>query len=249
MRKFIFLISTVIVICCTVIIFSLLDTNSTAVHIYYSPHPDDETLSMGASIVEELDNGHDVQIVLLTQGAASSAINKINKDLEANGKDLLSVEDFVDARLAEFQLAVSKLGVPEENIHIFDYPDGGLELQNIKELMKEFEEMYKDAYHHAFSYHDPHPDHRTTGEALLDLEENGQVTHAKYFVPRYVDLEHIGQLTSVNPEYTKVVQEALHAYGRWDTENGYYSVGFYSVPDAFNQMLQDTRNRFHDSNE
>src|SRR5260221_6150791 len=46
--------------------------------IFYSPHQDDETLAMGASIAECIRIGKPVYVVLFTNGASSAALLSLN---------------------------------------------------------------------------------------------------------------------------------------------------------------------------
>ncbi|MCT8137650.1 PIG-L family deacetylase [Anaerobacillus sp. CMMVII] len=221
--------------------------SSKATHIFYAPHPDDEVLTMGMAILQQMSEGHDVHIVLLTRGGASKrARREVNEKLEAEGRTPLTVEQFMDAREKEFHLALTKLNIDKENVHVFDYPDAALQATDVKEVMINFETKYPGAYHHGFTYYDPHKDHKATGEALRELKEDGLVENATFFVPRYVELEHLGQLTTTEKELEQIVEEAFDAYAVWDPENGYYAVGrIFSVPQHFELMLTDHRNRFH----
>lgn len=101
-------------------------------------------------------------------------------------------------------------------------------------------------HHHAFSYEDPHPDHAATGEALRQLQEDGNETHALYYVPRYVDMEDMGYLADVSEEDASRVREALAAYNIWDPERGLYAVGCHSIPRAMVHMMDDPQNRVHE---
>jgi LmbE family N-acetylglucosaminyl deacetylase len=45
---------------------------------FYSPHPDDETLSMGLAILHYISNGYDVHLVSMTSGGALGIANTLN---------------------------------------------------------------------------------------------------------------------------------------------------------------------------
>lgn len=249
MKKILTVSISVFVLLLVIFVFTTLkspDYNKST-YIFYAPHPDDEVLTMGMAILQRMSEGNDVHIVLLTRGGASKrARREVNEKLEEEGHPPLTVEEFMDAREKEFHLAVSKLNLPSENIHVYDYPDAALEVNDVREVIAFFESEFPGAYHNGFTYYDPHRDHRATGEALRGLKLEGKVTHATFFVPRYVDLEHLGELTTTVEELERVIEEAFDAYAVWDPDNGYYSVGaVFSVPQHFELMLTDHRNRFH----
>ncbi|MGM7702982.1 PIG-L deacetylase family protein [Pseudalkalibacillus sp. Hm43] len=214
------------------------------VAIFYSPHPDDETLSMGSTIVHYIKQGYDVHVVLLTEGGGSAVKGKINEKLQNEKKAPLTVEEFKKARVKEFKLAVSELGADEENVHIYGFTDGNLKIDNVNSVMANFDERYPKAQHFAFSYYDPHPDHAATGKALRDLLQSGRVNEGMFFVPRYVDVN-VGEIAPFEFRYLKDVKPALDAYGIWNPENGFYSIGKISVTESFKLMEKDPKNKWH----
>ena len=86
--------------------------------IVFSPHPDDETLGCGGTIVKKLDEGYEIYVVVMTDGQHShdhtfgiidpspAAIKKIRKE--------------------EFKEAMKTLGVKEANSILLDFEDGKL---------------------------------------------------------------------------------------------------------------------------
>ncbi len=89
-----------------------------------SPHPDDEALAAGGTIVRWLREGGSVLVVFLTNGDANVA-----------GKRLLSLNPFPRAsdycalglrRQKEASLALRRLGVPPGDALFLGYPDRGL---------------------------------------------------------------------------------------------------------------------------
>jgi len=74
--------------------------------IFYPPHQDDETLGMGASIVEHVRIGRPVYVVLLTNGANKGMLAYLKK---INPKS--TMQDVITARNNEFIAACIALGV------------------------------------------------------------------------------------------------------------------------------------------
>lgn len=116
--------------------------------VFLTPHPDDETLSMGAAIAYHVERGRDVHVVSVARGESSGARRMINADdgfggpvysgywysahpesggfhdPVAEGYGRLSVEEFADARVVELTAACADLGVPASNVHVLLDPSG-----------------------------------------------------------------------------------------------------------------------------
>ena len=74
--------------------------------LVFSPHPDDESIGIGGYITQSIENGANVEIVLVTNG-----------DFHDNEQE----------RYAEFKKATQILGVPESNLVFLGFPDGKLD--------------------------------------------------------------------------------------------------------------------------
>lgn len=97
-----------------------------------APHPDDEVIGCGGLIARLVSEGRAPQIVVMTGGEGShrSCCNLTDKELKAARR-----------KLTRTSLAI--LGVPMENIHELNYPDGGISAENeqTEELKKLFERL------------------------------------------------------------------------------------------------------------
>lgn len=83
--------------------------------LVFTPHPDDETFSMGGTLARLTDNGNRVIVVIYTND------NKGSLDLEMTRERLARI------RRAEEEAACGHVGVPKENIVWLGYEDGDLE--------------------------------------------------------------------------------------------------------------------------
>lgn len=202
--------------------------------IFYSPHPDDETLSMGSAILHHLELGEEVHLVLLTQGGASGAFERVNERLREEGLSPITIEAFMEARVAEFKHAVYALGIDPEHIHLYDETDGDLNSHDVEPVILEMEKRFPKAAHYVFSYKDPHPDHAATGKALQKLYEANKVDQAGFFVPKYAGLD-LGEPVYAPEDRQVFLQAALSAYGIWNPESGRYAVDHLSIIKAFEQ--------------
>ena len=80
-----------------------------------APHADDEVLGCGGLIAAKRERGHEVQVVFITDSAAS------HRDHHA-----LTGEAVADMRRAEALQSLALLGVPATHVYFFDVPDGTL---------------------------------------------------------------------------------------------------------------------------
>jgi len=81
--------------------------------IVFAPHPDDETLGCGGTILRKRAAGADVSLVFMTDGAQSHA-------------RLIAPAEMRTFRAAEAVAAARALGVERERVHLLDFPDSRL---------------------------------------------------------------------------------------------------------------------------
>ncbi len=119
--------------------------------LFFSPHPDDETIAAGGYLAMSAANGANIKIVLVTDG------NK-NHDKAT--------------RYAEFQNATAILGIPASNLVFLGFPDGKLASLNMTRLqlslLDEIESYHPDVVIYP-SPNDHHPDHAAIGRAMRSI--------------------------------------------------------------------------------
>lgn len=81
--------------------------------VIFSPHPDDETLACGGTIIKKLAAGADVSVLFMTLGRNSHS-------------GLISGDQLEQMRRSEAESAGASLGLREENLHFLDFEDGEL---------------------------------------------------------------------------------------------------------------------------
>ncbi|OGD13952.1 hypothetical protein A2V47_07920 [Candidatus Atribacteria bacterium RBG_19FT_COMBO_35_14] len=134
--------------------------------LVFSPHPDDETIACGGYIIESVQRGAEVKIVLVTDG-------------DKHG--------LRDLRYSEFKTATSILGVPVDNLIFLNYPDGKLAQQSQTELEKVFQNQIDIHNPDIILYPHPsdtHKDHITISkivEKILEQSPNKKIAY-KYLV-------------------------------------------------------------------
>ncbi len=225
--------------------------------LYFAPHQDDELLSMGIDICTSLKKGHEVHVILCSDGSKSYV-----RGLLGNGKGCkkhegihcydLSVEEFIQARDREFRASCLALGVAEENIHIPRHRavDGAVYRSNMENLIKEYVTAHgSDAVVCTLAPNNgpkQHKDHKTLGAAALSLLKAGQIRKARFFVEPYLyaQIAENPRMIPVEPEILTATEEtaekikaAIGAYSLWDPGNQRYAVGYHSVTNEFNDFL------------
>jgi len=131
-----------------------------------APHPDDETLACGATILRLREQGVRVRLVLVTDGCASAA------------RETMRPAQLARLRQNEMQKAARLLGVPETDIVFLAYPDGqaAAHRDQIKQDLAAQIWLCSPEWIFAPYSHDAHPDHRAIGEALEALCKAGKIS-------------------------------------------------------------------------
>lgn len=205
--------------------------------VYYIPHQDDEVISFGVAIYNSLQEGKDVHIALLTNGANSQVRKKLN----------LTKKEFTEARNKEMEKALQALGVDLDNLSRRNFEDGELTVEQVENVMKEYVEKYPNAEHSTFSYLDPHSDHSNSGIALRNLIEEGIIPEGKFYIgPNYEPEEDIEiEADPYDDSYYPIILAASQSYNIVDEEHGFYGIGWKSVPSQFESLESNPRSIYH----
>lgn len=207
--------------------------------IWYAPHPDDETIFMGASIGGQRQRRN--VVVVVTRGAASQALAKVN----AHAPQPLSVEDFQAARQRELAAAVAALGVAPGDLLAHDLPDGGVEPEAVRRIIRRLAEQHPGAQHRSMSYLDPHPDHRACGEALQQAFTAGEVADCVFHLPVPLVSERLGEPVPLDVRAIERKRAALREYEVWNPSRRRYALGAHSVATLIRMQYNDPRERVH----
>lgn len=225
-----------------------------AVALFISPHPDDESLSMGMGIANHIWYGNEVYLMLLCRGNGSDAIDVINGKIycgwhnryhspTSEGYSPLDIDQFSNARLQEFRYSAACLGVKPENLIIYKYSDGEIKRDIVKERIKEFLSSHPYAAVKTPSVHDIHPDHAECGYALLDMYNSGDIKDARFYISpaQWSDIPG-------NYEYNQNCrifhQASLGVYKRWNPAYGIFGIGYHSVSSLFDNVSATLRSKY-----
>lgn len=220
------------------------ESNNT--HVFLVPHPDDEVLSMGAGIIDLVEKGKDVHLILLTVGEGSSAINRVNERLSEEGLDNIGVEEFVDSRIAEFREASRIMGVPSNNQYIYRLPDGGTNVGDIEGIVKKYQEKLNPVQFHAISETDNHIDHKNAARSLKNLYADDVINTPMFYLShRHYNSGRYDEVVTLTGNGEIKFKNACYAYKKWSPEEGRYGVGWMSVRESFENVLEYKMNKIY----
>src|SRR5665647_3388117 len=119
--------------------------------IFFVPHQDDETLTMGADIAAHYRADREIIIVQVTDGAESG----VRAEMCAEQGICLTVPPFVAARNAEQVAAVQHLA-PTARIEYANLPDSELTVATASALIAKYVAQYPTASFKTMSWLDDH---------------------------------------------------------------------------------------------
>jgi len=131
----------------------------------FSPHPDDETLGCGGTVILKRSLGAVVEVVFMTDGAGSHP-------------GLISAEDLGRERQREAMAATASLGVDTQHVTWFGFPDGGLAQhhgQAVAQVTELLRQKRPPQIFVPFSKHE-HPDHIETHEVVHEAVTKAGLT-------------------------------------------------------------------------
>jgi LmbE family N-acetylglucosaminyl deacetylase len=202
----------------------------------FTPHQDDETLTLGRTIRALLEAGHSVWTILMTTGINSGA----------RGATGLSREEFAAARDDEYDRACRRLGVRPGHIEIspLRVPDGELVVQAAEDIISDWLARHPGAHvkttTNLGAVGVQHTDHGDAGQAAVNLLEDGLIVSnglrlgvEQYQLQQFKDANPGLKLTIDQSGSAAVVQAALDVYGETDPFGWKFGIGKLSVPSAF----------------
>lgn len=234
--------------------------------IMFSPHQDDELLTLGVYALRKLKEGQDVFVVLCTDGSRSSVRGalgngKLCKKCGALHEFDLSVEEFTAARDREFAESCAALGYLPSRV--FFHParavDGSLSVEQAEAIISSFLALFPDGTSVEVCTLSPfvgpaqHRDHRNLGQGAVNLRRAGIISNLKLFVEPYC----AGSFREQNPgaELCEVpagaddaenIEQAIAAYSLWRPEEGRFAVGYHSVTSDFDDFTAHPASYCHD---
>jgi LmbE family N-acetylglucosaminyl deacetylase len=171
--------------------------------IVFSPHPDDETLGCGGTIVQKKKAGAAVTVVFMTDGAASH-------------RRFIAEQELKTMRRAEAISACEALGVDAAHVVFLDFKDGQLGSFRQEAVQKVNAILRQHASEQIFMPYsnDTTPDHQATHAVVLAALRESRKSAVVYEYPVWFWAH--WPWVSVSPSSpSQVIQQALHSLGSW----------------------------------
>lgn len=132
-----------------------------------APHPDDESVGCGGSIIRHVKSGSRVKVIFLTDGNKGDFEGRFGKE-------------YVEIRKKSTQKAMDILGV--KDYEFWGYGDRNLyqEVQGVREKLFRAIETFSPSLIYVPSPFEVHPDHKVAFEVVWDLREKLKVHLAFY---------------------------------------------------------------------
>jgi len=151
----------------------------------FAPHPDDEIFGCGGSILKWLDDGHRVEIIYVTDNRALiSWGKKENQLLEKEAQKFLSLtnEEIGEIAIEEARKAARDFGIPDNNVHFFEFPDQEAEL-HIKKAIKLSKKIISNSERIVLpSDNNNHMDHQATHEIAKNSAKELGLIDAEFYI-------------------------------------------------------------------
>lgn len=212
--------------------------------IYVIPHQDDELLTCGAGIMEDVASGMGVMVVIMTRGEASGT--RRGGSL-TNWLGYTPTEaEFSAARDREFRRCVKKLKAEPV---VFDWSermgDGVATHEGIKDLLKK--RFTSGASLRATAPSDYHNDHRECGVAIQELADEGWGRDPRMMLSseRYVSHAPPGVEIKTMGGKDWITRDIAEPYIKQDYPSGHWGIGYRSVSSSFNYMLDEDSTTYY----
>jgi LmbE family N-acetylglucosaminyl deacetylase len=185
------------------------DDPSKNVVIYVSPHADDEVLTFGIPILNDIRAGKKVYLILMSSGNHSFAREVLNGayDKESDRSQLagkkvkdnlykvfhnpykehykdgwLTHKKFGEARIREFYLSAAAFGIPRSHVQVFDLVNDFFVYRQVQDILEMYAKRFPDATFKTMSIKDVHPDHAMCGRVLDDLLKKHVIKHGVNYI-------------------------------------------------------------------
>ncbi|WP_282035294.1 PIG-L family deacetylase [Metabacillus indicus] len=210
-------------------------TNKNPVAVFYIPHQDDELLTFGVGILNHIESGYNVHLVLYTDGQASNVFKQMQ----------IEPGRFGEIRDKEFKRSAKSLGVHMNNLHFIDLPDGKVTTEDMREIILTYEKKFPGALHRGFSYYDLHNDHRVAGEALNELYNEGEIGKDTRLYINYGYYTTQGTEDPMSDRFRKKLLNASKAYKVNNPRFGFHAIGWKSAKPLFLNLEKNPKSMYH----
>lgn len=149
--------------------------------VIFAPHPDDELIAAGGSILKWNKKGHDVYIVYITDGKTAYTKERERGRLIESEKTKISEEELAIIRSKEIDEVISFLGLPLENIYKLNIPSHFIKdfinqaIKRIKSIIKNTDLIVLP------SNNNWHEDHQDTYDIVVSAAQKLQLYDVNFY--------------------------------------------------------------------
>lgn len=179
--------------------------------VVFAPHPDDETLACGGTIILNTKQGNDVYVIYMTDGRHSHS-HTFGITADPTPDELKVI------RSSEAKRATNILGVKERNLIFLEYEDLSLTARNIESAAVRVEKLLKQLNPDMIYcpiIQDRHQDHKATNLILYKSMKLFNVLPEIYHYLIWGDLNYLIPGKSILVDITEVLpikSKALKEY-------------------------------------
>lgn len=183
--------------------------------VIFAPHPDDELIGAGGSLLKWKDEGNEVHIIYLSDGRAAYTYERANENLIETEKTKISENELAQIRMREVDKITEFLDIPSQNVHKFKFPDQKVG-ENKEAAVNLSKSIIRDADRLVIpSNHNPHVDHQATFEIAVQTAQELDLQEIEFYVYAvYLSIEapKIHQVRVNIKDYNKTIYQALQLY-------------------------------------
>lgn len=170
-----------------------------------SPHPDDESIGCGGTLLRHLESGANIRVVFLTSG-------------EAGGHGRQATET-LRIREEEAKAAAAILGLTD--LEFWRQPDGGLRATGaVVERLRETLEKFRPETVYVTHDREMHSDHRASARLLRQALKGTQLKPRVLMYEVWTPIQKINEIVDISP-YMETKLRAVRAYRSQCAEVGF----------------------------
>lgn len=241
--------------------------------IYINPHPDDEVLTFGIPLLNDLREKKKVYVVLMSAGEESKARDLVNGryDRESRGSFVVvgkplfcrvhhkyhnpqqenfrpfSRSQFGKERIREFFLALNELGIPTSQLVHYGLPNDHFQYNEVYKIIKKWAERFPNATFKTMSGMDVHPDHAMLGKVVDQLYEQKWIHHKVNYVSIATIFKYPHnvwpRIYLKNKKDRRALLNAIGIYKVWNPKKKEFALGYHSVPAQFDYLMRKRMER------
>jgi LmbE family N-acetylglucosaminyl deacetylase len=183
--------------------------------VIFSPHPDDELIGAGGSMLKWKSEGHQVHVIYMSDGRAAYTFERANDNLIEAEETKISEKELAEIRMQEIDEVTKYLNIPNEHVHKFKFPD-----QKVGDFIdagvEQCKPIIKDVHRIVIpSDHNSHVDHQATFDIAVRASQELNLHEIEFYVYAVylgIDAPKNHKVRVEIKEYNDKVYEALRLY-------------------------------------